>query len=451
MVGVPLIDRLRRAGPLRRALAAGVSDAGISSAANLLIGLYATRSLDAVTLGVYALLYSGLFFATVAPTAGVATPLEVQLVGRPAAQQLASLPSNLLRLLPVSAFTSASVATIVGLATFGTNPRPVLLVTAATASTISPLQDHTRRMLHQVGRSKAAAGVSLVHLSVVLATVSAGFGGVIPSTWVPFGAMVLGNSVSLGIGLAMAVHWAHGATRPVIHVGALVRSGSWLLIGGLATSAPGLFNGLVLNALHRTSELGLAEAARVLAQPIGVLALGLAAVLRPRILLAVQARNGPELFRLNRLLHGLLALAGLALIVVVGYPWPFSPIPQVFPLAYRNEGLVAAWVVGGVLGFLTMSAQWQLTAVGRERRLCRASIVGGAAQVLAVVLTAGVLGAYSLPLAAGIAGVAMTVAALPSLPRMSRSPLAGQAVPGVDQAGQVRLVELEPSTPAPTH
>jgi hypothetical protein len=436
---------------MRRALAAGVSDAGVSSAANLLIGLYATRSLDAVTLGVYALLYSGLFFATVAPTTAVATPLEVQLVGRPAAEQLASLPTNLLRCLPVSALTSATVATVVGFATFGTNPRPILLLTASMASTISPLQDHTRRMLHQVGRSKAAAAVSLVNLSVVLTTVTAGFLGALPRNWVPFGAMVLGNSVSLGVGLGLARRWSRGATRRTTGMRIVLRSGSWLLIGGLATSAPGLFSGLVLNGLHRTSELGQAEASRVLSQPIGVMALGLAAVLRPRILLAVQARRSRELFRLNRVLHGLLAACGLALVVVVGYPWAFSPIPRVFPLAYRQEGLVAAWVVSAVLGFLTMSAQWQLTAAGRERRLCRASIIGGSAQILVVVLTASFLGAYSLPLSAAVAGLAMTAASLSDLPRSSGAPLDGQAVPGVDQAGKAGLVELEPSTTAPFH
>lgn len=430
---------------MRRALAAGVSDAGISSFANLIIGLYAARRLDPVTLGVYALLYSGLYFASVAPATAVFTPIEVELVSKPPERQLATLPFSLMRCLPVSALTAVTVAGVVAVATFGTHPRPALCLTAAAAATISPLQDHTRRLMHQVSHSRAAAAMSLLNLTVVLVVTDAGFRQKIPDAWVPLGALFFGNLTSLTLGLLLARRWSPGASRVQLQMGQVLRAGIWLLAGGLVISGPGLFGGLVLNAFHQTSEVGLAEAGRVLSQPMSVVALGLGAVLRPRILVAVQSGDLRELTRLNRLLHGMLLAVGGLLVIGVGFAWPLSPIPRAFPLAYRHPGLVAVWVVAGFLGFLTMSPQWQLTAVGRVRAVWRASLVGGVLQMTVVTLTAPWLKAYALPVAAGAAGVAMAAAALWEIRRGSRAPFDGQPIPAIEEVGEATPLELEPT------
>jgi len=111
----------------------------------------------------------------------------------------------------------------------------------------------------------------------------------VSSSWVPFGALALGNTASLAAGLVLARgHHADQSGRARLRPGALVHSGRWLLIVALLPTGAALISAAFVVHLAGSAAMGFAEAGRVFGQPPWVLSMGLAAVLGPRSMRAAQ-------------------------------------------------------------------------------------------------------------------------------------------------------------------
>jgi hypothetical protein len=75
-----------------------------------------------------------------------------------------------------------------------------LAFTMTPCATLTPLQEHVRRVLHLAGISWHAAVVSLVEVGGVLVALVLLASAETPVIWRPFGALTIGTVVSLGAG-----------------------------------------------------------------------------------------------------------------------------------------------------------------------------------------------------------------------------------------------------------
>ena len=124
----------------------------------------------------------------------------------------------------------------------------------------------------------------------------------------PFGSLATGDLCALAFSF-LIVRPRRG-TKPVYTARGLMRSGKWLLFSASMGPAAGFTVSLLVTNLADAAALGLAEAARIAAQPVLVLALGLAAVLRPASMEAAIRGDRPTARRLSRRLALLLAVSG---------------------------------------------------------------------------------------------------------------------------------------------
>src|SRR5215210_6370062 len=99
--------------------------------------------------------------------------------------------------------------------------------------------------------------------------------------WIPFGALAFANVLSLTFGLVAAGRMTKPVQSPV-SFRSVMRSGRWLLLVGLLPTGSAFLAAVLVSRFSSTETLGYAEAARVLGQPILVLALGISASLGPR-------------------------------------------------------------------------------------------------------------------------------------------------------------------------
>lgn len=395
----------------RRTLAAGVADSATASLATFLVGIYAARELDPAVLGGYALAYSAVFLVGVIPLNLIFTPAEVAAVKHPTQDRLACLGSSLRLGVPVALLTGlvASAWALLAPAELSAESIRGLTLTAVAVAFVSPVQDHVRRMLHVAGASSAAAGVSAAQL--VFVAVGLGLGVVlgIPSYWLPFGALALANSCSLGVGVLYGRHLSRGASVPPFQLGELVDSGRWLVAGGSMGPATGFIATALVANLAGAVALGYAEAARIVAQPVWVLAVGLSAVLAPRSIEAGRLRDKTAARRASRLMIGMVSGLGVLCMLGFGFPWVLNPFYHLVPAAYTIGGLVLLTLLAEIPQALAFPFRSESLGAGLEKSLLKAEGVGGAGRV-AVAGMASVFGAFALPLARMAAGVVRLVA-----------------------------------------
>lgn len=384
----------------RRTVPAGLIDAGSSALATFLVGLYAVRVLDAATLGAYALLFSA--YATLMEVSArlVFLPAEIRAANRPVGYRLAGLADSL----RYGAIVAVPAGLLLGLAAFvvpaGIDADAVagLTATAMAATVLSPIQDHVRRMLHVGGRSWSATTVAVVQLVAV----GAAIGGMafleLPVAWQPFGALAIANLASGAVGI---VTWhRNGVAHAADHAGlmALVRSGRWLLVGGVAPGVGGFGAAALVAHLVGPQTLGYAEAARVLARPIAVASQGLRAVLGPPLMRAGAARDRREGERLSRQYGVLVGGLGLAYLLVAGGPWALNPfavlVPQAYVIPWLTASFIAVYIVDRVAG---AGAGLQLLGAGRERAVAIAEAAAAAGRTLAGA-TAPLTGGFAVPI-----------------------------------------------------
>lgn len=405
-----LVDSRALGRTMRRDIVPGVLDAGLSSLATFVIGLYAARYLPPTILGGYALVFSAFMLMTKIPAQLLFKPAEIEIVSFPSPTRLRFLWQTVaLGSLPV-ALSALAIAAWVFVAPPGIPVDVIvgLTCTAVLAAIVSPVQDHVRRMLHMGDGSWYAAAVSAVQLVGAAAGIAVLVNLEVPRSWVPFGALAVANILSLvaGFVLARGPHEPSAETR--LRFGELASAGRWLLLIGLMPLAAGFAAGILVSHLAGAAALGYAEAARVLGQPPFVLSVGLGAVLGPRSMEAARLGRLTEARHLSRMYTLVTLLCGLPYLALVGFAWEWNPAHRLLPNAYAITGLVSATILGNMLIGMDWPYRSELLGAGRAMSLAR---LEGAANIArtGVATTAAATGAFAIP--AGL----VTLAAVRSL------------------------------------
>ena len=341
---------------LRNRLPAGVADATLASLAAFAVGLVAANVFEAAELGVYAVFFAAFMLGTMVVYQLVYVPAEVVAANLPAQIRLGVLRRSLLlgvvpSLIGTGAILLATVATA-GIAS--TDLLVGLTATAWLAALVSPSQDHVRRLLHFRGWSWRAATVSAVQLTVVVCAIIAMALLDVAAAWIPFGALAIANVSSLSVALLLS-----GAQRlataevPMLRFRDLARPGRWLLVQAVLPMASAFIAAWMITVLATPEALGYADAARIAAQPILVLGMGLSAVLSPRAMEAAIARGKALADRTVAIHLGLVGLGGLTYLMIAGASFAWNPMRILVPKAYEVPGLVAATIlVNIVIAFL---------------------------------------------------------------------------------------------------
>ena len=392
---------------LRTTVPAGLIDAAASSLATFVAGLFAARVFDPASLGVYALFFSGFMLAFAVPDHVVFQPAEVATLTHEPRRRLLALPQIAGVGMPLS-IASATIGVLVCVLVapdVGGDIVPPLAVTSWCAAAVWPLQDHVRQMLHMADRSVVAAAMSMVNAVVVTGALGASYLVPVDVAWVPFTAITLGNLASLAVGLWAWRSVARGADGPVrLHMRSVLRAGRYYLAGGTAPIAATFVVSVIVTRLAGSAALGYAEAARVVAQPVAVIGVGLTATIGPRLLEAGAARDRDRARRLTSVFLLIVTGSGLLAVTVVGWVWPLNPMRWLLPQAYVVPWLVTVTIVANVLAKVPNPYRVLLLGASREPAVARVDAVTALAQC-AVAATAAVTGAMARPLAlAGQAG-----------------------------------------------
>ena len=384
----------------RTGMLAGLLDAGLASLATFVVGIYAVRALDPEVLGAYALVYYAIFLVGIVPANLVFTPVEIAVVQRPVRSRTAHLGRSLKLGLPATLLAGLAVALWIPVAPSEVPRSAILPLTIGGIATaaLSPVQDHVRRMLHTGGRSWWAAIVSAVQLVTVIGGLLALSARGVPAAWLPFGALALANLASLAIGAVGAWTGPRSEDQPLtLHLGELAHSGRWLVGGGLLNPATGFVSAAIVSHLAGAASLGYAEAARVVAQPVWVLAVGLSSVLGPRSMQAAHERRLDQAREVRRLFLACVLGAGAVNLVWFGAAWSLNPLAWLLPSAYVVPGLVAATICAQVLGALVFPHRSELLGARRESTYTRIELIASLVRA-AVSTSALAIHAFAIPI-----------------------------------------------------
>lgn len=383
----------------RSEIVAGVADAALNSVATLGMGFYAARVLEPTALGAYGLVFTAFVVATRFPSQLIFKPAEIVAVSIPEETRLGLLGRSLrLGVGPaLLAGVALSLWTLLAPASMPGHVVLALTVTGALSAFVSPIQDHVRHMLHLVDASWDAARMSSVLVAGSLFALWLLPHVHVPSSWVPFGALALGNTVSLAAGLALARgHHTDQPGRPRLRLGALVHSGRWLLIVALLPTGAAFIVAALVVHLAGPAAMGFAEAGRVFGQPPWVLSMGLSAVLGPRSMRAAQRGQLDEARAVSRLFTGLMLLLGLPYLALVAVPWSWSPLVRLIPNAYHVPHLLLINVIGNMVIGMDWPYRSELIGAGRTSALAKLEAVANASRT-AIGATAGLIGAFAIP------------------------------------------------------
>jgi O-antigen/teichoic acid export membrane protein len=259
------------------------------------------------------------------------------------------------------------------------------------------VQDHVRRLLHFAGVSWRAAAMSVVQLVTVL-------GGLvlltrlrIPTPWLPFGALLTANVVSLAVGLILAAERRNYQPLERMAVRDLFRLGRWLLLVGLTPAAAWFLSGVLVTRLAGAATLGHVEAARVVSMPVFVLTMGLSAVLVPRLMEAAAERRSDRARLASLPFRVIIVISGVLYLLAVGFRWRLNPVLPLLPGAYAVPGVVSLMIVGQLLQGVLQPPRAELMGAGWVGLLFRLSVAASLPLCL-IAATANVTGAFAAPL-----------------------------------------------------
>lgn len=395
------MDRLRALWRERRDMLAGLLDAGFASLATFAIGIYAVRVLDPTALGGYALAYQAIFLVGIIPANLVFVPVEIRVVEHPPAHRLGHLRRALVLGTGPSLLSALAILLWIPIAPpeIPSTAVVALTVTAIATAALSPMQDHVRRMLHSGGESWTAATVSGAQLAASGAALAFLHFSEVHPTWIPFGALAIANACSLLVGLVGARRVARpiDAEAPEYRFLELARAGSWLVGGGLLNPATGFVSAALVSRLASAAALGYAEAARVVAQPVWVLAVGISSVLGPRSMEAAQAGRQDQAKSVRR--GYLLPVLGFGALNLAwfGSDWVLNPLSWLLPAAYAVPWLVAASILAQVLSATIFPYRSELLGARKEATYTRIEVVASVVRT-AVSASASILRAFAIPL-----------------------------------------------------
>lgn len=389
-------------------LSAGLVDAGSASLATFAVSLYAARALEPATLGAYGLFFPAFVLVGMVPTQLLFLPAEIACLSFEGSDRFAVLRRSFRVGGPVAVAAGVCLGAVVWFVPPEVDRSAVaaLALTAAAASVVHPMQDHLRRLLH-FGRSSwnaaATSGVQLATTGLALALLHA----TVSEAWVPFGALALANGVSLLVG------WLRASPPPrprteALALAPMLRNGRWLLVAGLAPGASQFAVAALIAWLAGAAALGHAEAARVVAQPVFVLGMGLQSVLGPRLMEAAADRNVKPARQTSRTFVLVLLAAGGVYLLLAGPVWPVNPMRWLVPTAYAVPWLVAATIAAHAAFAVSLPFEAQLKGGRRERSLALRELATSALK-LAGGATAAATGAFARPLGIGAWGAGRLV------------------------------------------
>ncbi len=410
----PLGLRLRRVGRLVRArnrIIAGVWDAGFASLATFAVALYAVRFLSADLLGAYALFFTAFGLAGFVSSTVYLLPTRIAAMEMEQPSRIAILPKTLLIGFLIGAFAGAftPLTGIFALRELSVRDIAPLAITTALLVAVSPAQDHMRATFHLAGQSWRAAAVSTVQVVMILTTIIVLHTSPIVHQWVPFGALVVANSVSLLFGLVLASDIRRLPKAVMPPTQALIQSGWVLLLAGIIPAVAQLIAGAAVASFGSVKDVGYAEAARVVASPILVAAIGISQALSPTIMEAGRDSNKPLASHARK--SYLLALVPLAVVYGAVMSWSsfFNPMYHLVPAAYHLGGLVTISLAAALAVSSGYVPRMELLGAQEGKQLVGPSVLGSVAHLAIVVSMVGLVGAYVIPL--GVLGNNMISAA----------------------------------------
>ncbi len=386
-------------------------DTAFNSLATFAVSLVATRYLRPAELGAYAISFHAFLAAVVVPTQLLLIPAEVAVLSVGRRMRLAALPSSLRAGAPaaLAASVAAAAASAAAISAIGDSAVLTPAISMAAAATLSPLQDHVRRMFHQAGESWRATAVSGVQCLTALVVAALLLAIGITPLVLPFTALATANAISLLT--ATVIARPRGTAQPIPRLlrRQLVQSGRWLVTLGLLDLGCTFLAVVTVAALSGQEAAGYAEAARVLSQPVYVLAMGLAAVIGPEITLAARDGDHRRGVLMTRLFASGLAVASAVYLLAVGIEWRGTPMTSLFANAYHINGLLALSIVAQAVNFGSLGQRAELIGRRREAKLAFAGVMSGLLQ-LGVAVSSVAIGAFALPLGVVVAASVRAVA-----------------------------------------
>lgn len=382
-----------------RKLPAGVADAAFASLATFAAGLSAVNLFSDIDTGVYAIFFTAFGLGVVLPWDLILIPAEVNAVSFPVADRMRRARDTLRLGVPVALAGSSAILIAAVLARSLTDSSVVwgLTITAAITTVLSPLQDHVRRLLHIAELSWQAATVSGVQFLGVVASLGVMLAIDAPVAVMPFGSLAIANALSLTTGLILGdVRNQEPLDEPLRFI-ELAREGRWLLTQALVPNIAHFAVAAIITGLAGAEALGYAEAARVVAQPVLVLATGLTAVLAPRAMEAAMKRD-LKAARHNRNVYLLvMAAGGLLYLGAAATDWTLNPMSYLVPRAYVVTGLVAVTVLANLISAAMYLDINELLGARKARPMAAIAILTSPILVL-VAFTARATDAFARPL-----------------------------------------------------
>lgn len=381
-----------------RRLPAGVADAAFASLATFAAGLSAVNLFSDVDRGVYALFFTAFGLGVVLPWELILIPAEVNAVSYPVADRMRRARDTFRMGVPLALLGSLAIAIAAFMSRSLTTSDVLwgLTITAAVTTVLSPLQDHMRRLLHIAELNWRAAAVSGVQFAGVVVSLGVMLLLDAPVAVMPFGSLAIANALSLAAGLILGDVRHQRPLEERLHFRALARQGRWLLTQALAPNIAHFAVATIVTALAGAEALGYAEAARVVAQPVLVLATGLTAVLAPRAMEAAMHRD-LDAARHNRRVYLLIMMGGGILYLgAAATPWLLNPMKYLVPAAYVVTGLVAVTIVANLISAAMYLDINELLGAQKARPMAAIAIITSPILVL-IALTARTTEAFARP------------------------------------------------------
>ena len=389
---------------VRSKLPPGVLDAGFASLATFVAGLAAVAVFDEADLGIYAVFFVAFTLGQLVAYQLIYVPAEIEAVGRVGRARLSIFDDSL----RIGIGPSLIGASVVFAATITTAPIASaalsigLTVSAWVATFLSPTQDHVRRTLHVADRSWHAAAMSVTQFFVTGAAIVLMLALDVPAPWVPFGSLAFANLVSLSVGLLLVRRDREGAAAPRrVTFKELSVQGRGLLLQAVIPIAAAFVTANIITYLAGPEAMGYAEAARIVAQPVLVLAAGLIYPLRPRAMEAAIEQNLPVSIRLETIYVSMIVVGSLLYLLIAGGAFPWNPMAYLVPVAYEVQGLVAASIGANAILATIFLAVNEMMAAGRARSLAFLNALAAPVRIV-VATSAAFVGAFARPLSEAI-------------------------------------------------
>ena len=400
------LEQLADAGEKSK-LPAGLVDTGFASLATFVASLVAVNILEDAELGIYAVYFVAFTLGAIIAYQLVYVPAEIVAVARPLHQRITIIEDSL----RIGRLPAVGGALIILGATLTTAPiasaelATGLTITALIVTYLSPTQDHLRRTLHIVHQPWDAALMSIAQFVSTAVSLGVMVWLDVSVSWVPFGALAIANVVSMTVGHLLIHHRRVVAKAPgQVTFRDLFLSGRWLVLQAIIPALGAFITATVITYLASPEAMGYAEGARIVAQPILVMATGLSTALRPRAMEAAMARDTKVSLHVQKLFVGLVVVGTALYLPLVAVPWAGNPMKFFVPPAYEVSGLAAAAIVANLIMAVVLVMVNEMFAAGRAKAV---AIIEGIAVPLGVAtaVSAAAIGAFAWPLARTVGGL----------------------------------------------